>query len=184
MLCPHCQAVCNASAKFCYACGKNLAVPTPTALPTCPNCQTANPTAAKFCKKCGQSLNASPLQPPPIEAAPVLPATVTEGNALINSRLVCILGAPQGMSFRVGDGVVIGRSSEANIVSADDREVSKKHAWVGIIAGQLIVRDLGSTNGTFVNDNLSVPIKECELKDGDIIVLGRHNGLKFRVTSS
>lgn len=77
--------------------------------------------------------------------------------------------------------MAIGRQPGIEIVIPDDREVSKKHAWIGVVDGRLLLRDLNSTNGTFLNDDINNPIKECEVHEGDTIVLGRHNGLKFRL---
>ena len=87
------------------------------------------------------------------------------------------------MTFRAGSesGLVIGRAPGAD-VRVPDPEVSKLHAWVGISNQRLTARDLKSTNGTFLNDRLNQPITECELREGDILVLGRHNGAKFRIT--
>src|SRR5262245_66635921 len=61
----------------------------------------------------------------------------------------------------------IGRSEEADhtIYSA---KISKEHARLEVIEGQYTVRDLGSTNGTFVNgQRVSIHV----LGDGDIIHL-------------
>ncbi|MFN8241778.1 MAG: FHA domain-containing protein [Bacteroidales bacterium] len=60
----------------------------------------------------------------------------------------------------------IGRSASNNIVISDEM-VSRHHAEMVILDnGQVVLRDLGSSNGTFVNGNR---IKECYLKPGDIV---------------
>jgi pSer/pThr/pTyr-binding forkhead associated (FHA) protein len=46
--------------------------------------------------------------------------------------------------------MIIGRHS-ANDIPLPDRTVSKRHAVVGRVRGQAVVKDLGSRNGTFVN---------------------------------
>lgn len=97
------------------------------------------------------------------------------------AKLVCVVGALQGMTFPVGSGVLIGRSQEANIV-VPDSQVSNRHAWVGPVNGRLVLRDLQSTNGSYLNDNLAAPVQEAELKDGDLVVLGKHNQMKFRLS--
>lgn len=121
--------------------------------------------------------------PAPAPAAP--PVASDEATMLFASvgqaKLVCITGAVQGMSFAVGNGVTIGRSAEAEVV-VPDPQISNRHAWVGVLTNQLVLRDLKSTNGTYLNDNLAAPIQEQVLKDGDVIVLGKHNQMKFRVT--
>lgn len=128
---------------------------------------------------------------PPVQAAPApipppagnhpLPEEATMRYTGVDSaQLVCIVGVLQGMSFPVGNGIVIGRSQEAN-VTVPDSQVSNRHAWVGPVQGRLVLRDMQSTNGTFLNDDLNTPVQEADLKDGDLIVLGKHNQMKFRV---
>ena len=47
--------------------------------------------------------------------------------------------------------MVIGRSPECNI-TVNEQSVSRKHASC-TIDGEVSIQDLGSSNGTFVNDN-------------------------------
>jgi hypothetical protein len=62
--------------------------------------------------------------------------------------------------------LTIGRSASNTIVLTDVM-VSRHHAELIVLDnGQVILRDLGSSNGTFVNGN---KIKECNLKPGDIV---------------
>lgn len=139
-----------------------------------------------------QSVTA-PLPPPlPPAAAPAAAAAATAGGSeeatmlfasVGKAKLVCIVGVIQGMSFPVGNGVTIGRSQEADIV-VPDPQVSNRHAWIGVLNNQLVLRDLKSTNGTYLNDQVTAPVQEQVLKDGDVIVLGKHNEMKFRVTLS
>jgi hypothetical protein len=64
--------------------------------------------------------------------------------------------------------IVIGRSSELDMVLVEDM-VSRKHAKINATNGQVIIQDLGSTNGTFVNGE---KIKKVRLKEGDRILIG------------
>jgi serine phosphatase RsbU (regulator of sigma subunit) len=64
--------------------------------------------------------------------------------------IVVIAGAEPGRRIELGDGkLVIGRAEPADIVIADAL-VSRSHCKVGLIAGELFVTDLGSSNGTHV----------------------------------
>ncbi|MEW5848274.1 MAG: sigma 54-interacting transcriptional regulator [Myxococcota bacterium] len=68
-----------------------------------------------------------------------------------------------------GGAVVVGRSSPADLVVAD-RSLSRLHARFRRHHGQVLVEDLGSTNGTQVNDN---PIQsETPLAPSDVVSLG------------
>jgi predicted component of type VI protein secretion system len=55
-----------------------------------------------------------------------------------------------GRRHRVGEGIVIGR--EQCDIALVDAEVSRRHAVVRVAGEALEVEDLGSTNGTFVNE--------------------------------
>ncbi len=57
-----------------------------------------------------------------------------------------------GQSFELGDELTVGRAIGCGISLPDDTFVSTLHARVFRRDGSLFVEDLGSTNGTFVND--------------------------------
>ena len=81
-----------------------------------------------------------------------------------------ISGKYQGGEFplRQGREVIIGRSSDLDMVLVEDM-VSRKHAKIGAENGQIVIQDLGSTNGTFVNGE---KIRRTVLKEGDRILIG------------
>ena len=63
----------------------------------------------------------------------------------------------------------IGRNATNNVI-LDDKMVSRQHAQLIILDnGQVVIKDLGSSNGTFVNGN---KITEYNLKAGDIVKCG------------
>jgi diguanylate cyclase (GGDEF)-like protein len=83
---------------------------------------------------------------------------------------VVIYGQSIGRMYRLKPGeVLIGRSSQAHI-QIDHESVSRRHAQVDLGERTATVRDLGSTNGTYVNDE---PVHERKLQDGDLIKVGR-----------
>src|SRR5687767_7304703 len=51
------------------------------------------------------------------------------------------------------NGAILGRSVEASI-QIKDPAVSSRHCRIAIIMGQVIVQDLGSSNGTFIDEGL------------------------------
>jgi pSer/pThr/pTyr-binding forkhead associated (FHA) protein len=81
-----------------------------------------------------------------------------------------ISGKYQGGEFPLlsDKEIVVGRSSDLDMVLVEDM-VSRKHAKIATHAGQLVIQDLGSTNGTFVNGE---KIKKTRLKEGDRILIG------------
>src|SRR5258707_2896725 len=66
--------------------------------------------------------------------------------------------------------VTIGRSPD-NDIPIDNLAVSNYHARVYVEAGSLVVEDLNSLNGTFLND---IRVERAMLKDGDAILIGKH----------
>jgi hypothetical protein len=71
--------------------------------------------------------------------------------------------------------VALGRLPESDVV-VDDPGASRQHARIAHASGGFVLTDLGSTNGTLVNDE---PIREHTLHDGDRITIGE-TVLEFR----
>ena len=67
-------------------------------------------------------------------------------------------------------GMVIGRNAGADISLPDDA-LSGVHAAIELGLAGFRIRDLGSTNGTFVNGS---QVQATDLKNGDRITLGEH----------
>jgi hypothetical protein len=67
--------------------------------------------------------------------------------------------------------VTIGRAPD-NDIPIDNLAVSNYHARVYVEAGSLVVEDLNSLNGSFLND---IRIERAMLKDGDAILIGKHH---------
>lgn len=66
--------------------------------------------------------------------------------------------------------ITVGREMSADMVIMEDG-VSRNHARISSKDGKLVLKDLGATNGTFVNGQRVV--KQIELKIGDKIVIGQ-----------
>jgi hypothetical protein len=73
------------------------------------------------------------------------------------------------------DRVIIGRLDESDIVLGDPG-ASRRHAEVRRQDGDFVIADLGSTNGTMVNEST---VGERTLEEGDRITIGR-TVLEFR----
>ena len=67
--------------------------------------------------------------------------------------------------------VTIGRAPD-NDIPIDNLAVSNYHARVYVEAGSLVVEDLNSLNGFFLND---IRVERAMLKDGDTILIGKHH---------
>lgn len=77
----------------------------------------------------------------------------------------------KGQTFPVSENPwTIGRADDNDLCVADDPYVSGRHARVFLSSGYAVVEDLGSTNGTFVNDSRITEPNDLEI--GDRIQIG------------
>jgi signal transduction histidine kinase/pSer/pThr/pTyr-binding forkhead associated (FHA) protein len=85
-------------------------------------------------------------------------------------RLLVIKGADEGKQFDLsGQLITVGRDG-TNRIRLHDTEVSRRHAEFRQVEGGYIVVDIGSANGTFINNQR---IQEALLQAGDQIVIGQ-----------
>ena len=87
------------------------------------------------------------------------------------------------IEFRTSDEMVsIGRAVDNTICLTDDTNISRYHAEIEKRDQQFFIVDLGSSNGTTVNDE---PIEfERRLQDGDVIMIGGSTMIAFRLVES
>jgi len=84
--------------------------------------------------------------------------------------MVVIYGQDLGKKYNLENAsIIIGRSSKSDI-QIDQESVSRNHCKLINTGKSIIIRDLGSTNGTYVNDQ---PVDEYVLRDGDLLKIGR-----------
>jgi hypothetical protein len=81
-----------------------------------------------------------------------------------------VAGKDQGREFPLPQdlNILIGRVSDVDVLMLDEK-VSRKHAKISTHGGKVVIEDLASRNGTFVN---GARIRNTELKEGDQIVIG------------
>lgn len=120
-----------------------------------------------------------PPQAPPAgpAATAALPARMNRNTAEARSTVATL--EHDGRAYTLEDrSTVIGRSSSADI-TVSDTGVSRKHLEVLQTGVRWIARDLGSTNGAFV-DGQELRGTEADLYDGAIITLGNAR-MRFRL---
>jgi hypothetical protein len=103
----------------------------------------------------------------PVPKPPAAAHTKGPGHKL---ALRFISGKYQGGEFPMvhGKEIVVGRSSDLDMVLVEEM-VSRKHARIAYENDEIVIEDLGSTNGTFVNGE---KIKQTNLKEGDRVLIG------------
>jgi hypothetical protein len=80
-----------------------------------------------------------------------------------------------GERLNIDTALIIGRSPECDL-QMNDNFLSSRHARIASDSGELSIEDLGSTNGTYVNQQL---VKgRVHLERGDIVQVG---GVLFEV---
>jgi pSer/pThr/pTyr-binding forkhead associated (FHA) protein len=173
-LCPRCRGACEAPSQFCRFCGASLAdaqvfpvqpAPNPIAQAAPPPVAVPPPRSLTPVARIVAVVPA-PVPPPiaapapvpapiPITSPPIVAPAVAAPSAspaphATRARLVLIArDGGEGPSFPLGESTDIGRT-EGNVVIAEDRYISPRHARITVRQGVFYLRDLDSTNGMYV----------------------------------
>ncbi|NIM95162.1 MAG: FHA domain-containing protein [Anaerolineales bacterium] len=98
------------------------------------------------------------------------------------SRLIVRTGPNPGMVFDLTKEITTMGRDVANDIVLGDPEVSRQHARLTRTPGGYVLEDLGSTNGTFVNnERLAAP---RVLRGGDVVGLSEKVTLDFEFITS
>ena len=188
----------TAATDYCDVCGSPVTTPaaqpvsSPSASPKdCPACGT--PVSGRFCEACGHD---SALPEPAATPKSTVAAVSIEWTATVTAdreyyKRVIARGGPDTVEFPeffperriiLYGTTLIGRANRKQGVEPGidlgihpgDRGVSTQHAVLRIRDSGLTITDLGSTNGTSLNDSddLLGNGEETALADGDRIHVG------------
>ncbi len=126
-----------------------------------------------------------PVAPPPEPApAPPPPAPAAKAAAALppdaQPRLVVLRGLKRNVEYPIYEGHnFIGRADEKPVdIDLDDQEPpdrvwsSRQHALITFEDGKVLVEDLNSANGTFVNRTRIYPGQKRDLAVGDVLQVG------------
>ncbi|MDO8885325.1 FHA domain-containing protein [Candidatus Oleimmundimicrobium sp.] len=141
----------------------------------CKKCGYKNKDLDEFCQKCGSQLKENTNPEKTISFKPITDKQkevevgineVPEEGAL----LIVKKGSTAGQKFLLNkDKITIGRHLGSDIF-LDDITVSRKHAEINFDSEGAILRDMGSLNGTYINNEL---VEEVRLKNTNEIQIGR-----------
>jgi pSer/pThr/pTyr-binding forkhead associated (FHA) protein len=136
-------------------------------LKPCPSCGSATkPGVDNFCPKCGAPITASSdALTAPAQAVGITFTEPPSGTGPVLSLLDEMGEVTQ--QFILDRGSATFGRTEGDIRFKDDLFMSPLHAQLSVRDGELLVRDLGSRNGTWVF--LEAPYR---LNDGDTILVG------------
>ncbi|HEV2661207.1 MAG TPA: FHA domain-containing protein, partial [Ktedonobacteraceae bacterium] len=108
-------------------------------------------------------------------AAMAISPHLTEALLLATDRTE---GIPAETRLSTTQVTTVGRQQGVQLL-IDEATVSRRHAEISYANGQFILRDLGSSNGTFVNNARLQPASAYMLKPDDIVRFGKVVNLKF-----
>ncbi|HEY6178042.1 MAG TPA: FHA domain-containing protein [Kofleriaceae bacterium] len=147
--------------------------------------------AKKFCSQCEQQLDKSwdqcpycaqiaqqVVQAPAIKAktqAFVVDALGGPGSMQLLGWIIPLQGPQRGELFTLSPNTTVGTDPKCTVV-LNDKFMSSKHAEIKAENGVWVLRDSGSTNGTYVNNRR---VDRHELVDNDFIKFGSAM-LKFK----
>ena len=159
----------------------------------CPFCQTEYVENTVFCSECGQCL----LDEHRRETDPLSTMEICwEGNQPNKNKIAIPLQQntePQILQLKIqtfqreleimlNKSILVGRMDPNSTVLPEidlthdgemSKSVSRRHAQIVKRENIVIIQDLGSHNGTFVNGKRLVPYLPEPLCDGDTLQLGR-----------
>lgn len=146
----------------------------------CPRCDSIVEDAAERCPSCELALESEPTVAYIELHDPEVGLTREEAEAvdgISGWALVVGKGPRAGMTFLLHPGEIkVGRHSDSDIL-LDDVTVSRQHCRFECSTNDLSVEDLGSTNGTYVNDQR---VEQSALSAGDQVLIGRFQFLVAR----
>jgi hypothetical protein len=161
----------------------------------CSNCQHKNVAGAMYCAECGAQLDGvetlitQAITDEQIETelkrkgarpeAPAIPANSWLSLHLMDSGKILPLASRNEFTLgRLSEGQPIMPDIDLTPYQAYASGVSRLHAVVKRDVNRVMVMDLGSSNGTYLNGRRLNPHTEESLNHGDIVALGK---LKIQV---
>ena len=165
--CPKCSAEIEDDSFYCDQCGIELYI--------CPQCRTFG--KGKFCSKCRSALvpaskngnkNAEKSTEHIDEKRPENPVSGGTVKTVLPTRLVC---KEAGITLALKHGAIIGRRNGDYVSLLQNQQyVSGTHARLDCAMTQWSITDLGSTNGTCINNGAKLsPNVAAKFNVGDKI---------------
>ena len=144
----------------------------------CPSCGCKNDLSNSMCDDCMADISGiSPTDP----EAPVMEevASPEENEPFVEDSSATVIERKRRLHFEASDGsggfsagggVVIGREGEGKNYLSSHMTVSRRHARL-TYDGAWKIEDIGSANGTWVNEHKLEPGELCPVKAGDRVAL-------------
>ena len=113
-------------------------------------------------------------------------AITEDGRFKVNYGSITFTSGPlSGQEFEIkAEGDFIGRDGGSSQIVVADPRISKRHVWIGVKNGRVVITDQNSRNGTFINDPKSARVTETNLNAGDVVILGESDVARFEYQSA
>ncbi len=157
---------------------------------TCPTCRHQEFEGEFYCSECGARIWGAGNEPPPTmkfdsgklreSSQPIMDPIATD-KLSPGQMVLTIAGAPKPITLAGQTEYRLGRESadqqpiEVNLgpYGAREKGVSRLHATLRVDRQQVLLMDLGSSNGTQLNGTPLAPNEPARLESGDEIRLGK-----------
>lgn len=150
---------------------------------SCPSCGAENPETEQYCVDCGANLGTAAAAPEPATSYPVSTGTpVAAAEAPAATKVARLLQVSTNKEIPLDrELTTMGRRSPADQIEPDidltdddpDSYVSRRHAKITRNDSEYIFEDVGSSNGSFINNVRAQPGVQQALKDSDKLRLGK-----------
>jgi hypothetical protein len=158
----------------------------------CPNCKSKHPINTLFCDECGEYLGTDKKETDALMSDVSKIALLSderleefewEGPAVPPAAVSLMVGQlEREFTVSLDKEVMLGRRDpgtnnypEVDLTDFEGAEqgVSRRHARIICPEDQVLVEDLGSANGSYVNGKPLTPYMAYPLRNGDLLRLGK-----------
>lgn len=164
----------------------------------CPSCGKKHRPGTLFCTECGiylptgGTLRTTPLPtdqlPQPTSTPREASAAEKEEHSPHHALNIEVVNSGRKLQLPVTSELLLGREDAAHGIFPDldltpdgglEMGVSRRHAKVFYQDDEFYIEDVGSANGTFLNDRRLTPYLPYPLQEGDVVQIGQ---LKLKVS--
>ena len=149
----------------------------------CPFCGTVHPENTLFCEECGSYLTSGTSQATdPLSDHVATDEEREQASETAFVTLVLAIEDGSRIELPLSKEVVLGRLDASRAIFPDvdltseqgiEQGISRRHARISRRGKQVLIEDLNSLNGTYLNANRLAPELPYPLKSGDQVQLGK-----------
>ncbi len=158
----------------------------------CPSCGKKHRPGTLFCAECGiylptgGTLRTTPLPADELPQSPTSPQEAIplekELQQIHHTLRIEVVETGRQIQLPITAELLLGREDAAHGIFPDldlthdgglEKGVSRRHAKIFRQEGEFYIEDVGSANGTFLNDRRLTPYLPYPLQEGDQVQIGR-----------